>query len=124
MKNLDYYMGLNYKIEVLKEDEGGYVISIPELKGCITTAENIDEGMNLIEDARREWIIAAVESNYDIPEPRSTESYSGQFKLRLPKSLHMELAEKSKEEGISMNQYCIYLLSKNSQSNISVRKVN
>lgn len=122
MKDLDYYMGLNYKIEVLKEDEGGYVISIPELKGCITTAENIDDGMSLIEDAKREWIIAATESNYEIPEPRSIEGYSGQFKLRIPRILHMELAEKSKEEGISMNQYCLYLLSKNSQSNTSRRE--
>jgi len=40
--------------------------------------------------------------------------YSGQFKLRIPKTLHKELAEKSKKEGISMNQYCLYLLSKNS----------
>ncbi|MCI8980594.1 MAG: toxin-antitoxin system HicB family antitoxin, partial [Clostridia bacterium] len=40
-------------------------------------------------------------------------SYSGQFKLRMPKSLHKELAERSKAEGISMNQYCVYLLSHN-----------
>ena len=40
------------------------------------------------------------------------EDYSGQFKLRLPKSLHKRLAEKSGEEGVSMNQYCVYLLSK------------
>lgn len=113
MKDLDYYMNLNYKVEILKEDEGGYVISIPKLKGCITTSEDIEEGMSLIEDAKREWIEAAIESNYEIPEPESAENYSGQFKLRIPKSLHMELAEKSKEEGISMNQYCLYLLSKN-----------
>ncbi len=39
--------------------------------------------------------------------------YSGQFKLRIPKSLHKSLAEHSKTEGISMNQYCLYLLAKN-----------
>ena len=41
------------------------------------------------------------------------EDYSGQFKLRIPKSLHKSLAEHSKAEGISMNQYCLYLLTKN-----------
>ncbi|WP_431602437.1 hypothetical protein [Clostridium ljungdahlii] len=30
----------------------------------------------------------------------------------MPKSLHKELMEKSKQEGTSMNQYCLYLLSK------------
>ena len=36
-----------------------------------------------------------------------------QFKLRLPRSLHRSLAEHSQREGISMNQYCVYLLAKN-----------
>jgi len=31
----------------------------------------------------------------------------------LPRSLHRLLAEHSKREGISMNQYCVYLLSRN-----------
>lgn len=113
MKDLNYYKDLNYKIEVIREEEGGYVISIPELKGCITSAESIEEGMMLIEDAKIEWIKAALESEYEIPEPSDLDEYSGQFKLRIPKSLHKELAEKSKKEGISMNQYCVYLLSRN-----------
>jgi antitoxin HicB len=45
-----------------------------------------------------------LQSGYEIPEPNVLEDYSGQFKLRLPKFLHKELAEKSKYEGISMNQ--------------------
>ncbi len=48
-----------------------------------------------------------------INESDSLEDYSGQFKLRLPRSLHRLLAEHSKREGISMNQYCVYLLSRN-----------
>lgn len=124
MKDLDYYMNQNYKIEVVKEDsENGYILSIPELKGCITCADDISEGMELIEDAKKEWIKAAIESKFEIPEPNSIEKYSGQFKLRIPKSLHMELAEKSKREGISMNQYCLYLLSKNS-SKYEIEKDN
>ncbi|WFA08075.1 type II toxin-antitoxin system HicB family antitoxin [Tissierella sp. Yu-01] len=113
MKDLEYYMNLNYKIEIVKEEEeDGYVVSIPDLKGCITVANTLEEGIQHIEDAKKEWIIAALESEYEVPEPNSVENYSGQFKLRIPKSLHMELAERSKKEGISMNQYCLYLLSK------------
>ena len=48
-----------------------------------------------------------------IHEPDSIEDYSGQFKLRIPKSLYRLLAEHSKKEGIRMNQYCLYLLSRN-----------
>lgn len=53
-----------------------------------------------------------LEEGGKIHEPDSLEDYSGQFKLRIPRSLHRSLAEHSKREGISMNQYCMYLLSK------------
>ncbi|MFC0906675.1 toxin-antitoxin system HicB family antitoxin [Clostridium sp. MT-14] len=112
MKNIEYYMNLNYKIEVIKDEEGGYVLKYPELKGCITCADTIDEGINLLNDAKRSWLESALEDGMLIPEPLKEENFSGQFKLRMPKSLHKELMEKSKEEGISMNQYCVYLLSK------------
>ena len=106
-------MNLNYKIEIVKDEvEGGYVLSVPDLKGCLTCADQLDQGIEMLEDAKKQWLIAAIESGYEIPEPNVLENYSGQFKLRLPKSLHKELAEKSKYEGISMNQYCLYLLSK------------
>lgn len=45
--------------------------------------------------------------------PDNLEDYFGQFKLRIPCRLHRLLAEHSKKEGISMNQYCVYLLSRN-----------
>ena len=69
--------------------------------------------MRNVLDAKREWLTAALEDGNTINEPISLEEYSGQFKLRIPKSLHRSLAEHSKAEGISMNQYCLYLLTKN-----------
>lgn len=40
------------------------------------------------------------------------EDYSEQYKLRIPKSLHQQLSEHSRQKGISMNQYCLYMLTK------------
>ena len=60
-----------------------------------------------------EWLAAAIEDGIAIQEPDSIEDYSGQFKLRLPLSLHRQLALQSKREGVSMNQYCVFLLSQN-----------
>ena len=62
---------------------------------------------------KRAWLEAALEEGIPIREPDDLESYSGQFKLRLPRSLHKSLTEHARREGISMNQYCVYLLSKN-----------
>ena len=114
MKDLDYYIGLDYKIEITPDaEEGGYALCCPELPGCVTCAKTIQEGIKMLEDAKRNWFAACIEDGIAIPEPMDKEAYSGQFKLRIPKSLHKELAEKSKREGISMNQYCVYLLSRN-----------
>lgn len=115
MKTVDYYMSLPYKIELYPDvEEGGYAVVCPELPGCLSCGETIEECIESIEDAKFEWITACLEDGYTIPEPSRIDEYSGQFKIRMPKSLHKKLAEQSKAEGISMNQYCIYLLSMNS----------
>ena len=112
-KNLKYYMSLPYRVEVVEDkEEGGFALRCPDLNGCVTTAPTIEEGFKQLEDAKREWFSACLEDGIAIPEPTRAEDYSGQFKLRLPKSLHRLLAQRSSEEGVSMNQYCVYLLSK------------
>ena len=116
MKTLDEYMKLPYKLEILPDSaEGGYVASYPELRGCITVGDSPAAAAANAEDAKKEWILAALEDGVNIAEPETADSYSGQFKLRIPKTLHKTLAEDSKKEGVSMNQYCVYLLSKNSE---------
>jgi predicted RNase H-like HicB family nuclease len=112
-KKIDEYMKLPYKIEIVRdEDEGGFVVSFPELPGCITVGETIEQAVNNAEDAKKAWFEAALEEGIEIKKPEALEKYSGQFKLRIPKSLHRTLAENARREGISMNQYCVYLLSK------------
>ena len=114
MRTIDEYMKLPYKMEIIPDtEEGGYVVSFPDLPGCLTVGDTIEEGIKNAEDAKRAWLEAAIEDGFSISEPDDLENYSGQFKLRIPKSLHKSLSEHSKSEGISMNQYCLYLLTKN-----------
>ncbi len=114
MKKLDYYLSLPYRIELYEDTEaGGYSVTIPELPGCLSCGETAEQALKNINNAKKEWLLAALEDGYPIPEPAKIEDYSGQFKLRLPKSLHKNLAEHAKREGISLNQYCVYLLSEN-----------
>ena len=114
MKTLNDYMAMSYRMEIVEDqEEGGFVVSYPELPGCITCGETIEAAVANALDANKSWIEAALEEGIEILEPDSQEDYSGQFKLRIPRSLHRSLAEHSKKEGISMNQYCVYLLSRN-----------
>ena len=114
MKKVKDYINLPYKIEIEPDvEDGGFVISFPELPGCITCADTIEQALTNAADAKKCWLEAAIEDGLSIPEPNTNKKYSGQFKLRLPKQLHKSLAEHSAQEGVSMNQYCVYLLSKN-----------
>ena len=116
MKTIDYYMGLPYRMEVIPDiEEGGFTAWYPDLPGCLTCSETMEGIVVNAMDAKKVWLEAALEDGLEIPEPpeEDTAEYSGQFKLRMPKSLHRSLAVHAKKEGISMNQYCNYLLSMN-----------
>lgn len=114
MKTIEYYMNLPYRLEIVPDSyEGGYAARYPELPGCITVGETVESVVENAADAKKAWLEAALEEGTEIAEPVSLDDYSGQLKLRIPKSLYRTLAAHSKEEGVSLNQYCIHLLSKN-----------
>ena len=118
MKTIEEYMKLPYTIELTPDtDEGGFVASYPDLPGCLSIGDTAEEAVANAIDAKRAWLEAALEDGVEIQEPSSLKDYSGQFKLRIPRSLHKSLAERSREEGVSMNQYCVYLLTKNNAEN-------
>lgn len=123
MRTVEEYLSLPYRMELVEDkDEGGYAVSFPELKGCVSVGDTLEQAVANAKDAQREWLAAALEDGCAVPEPDEFNSYSGQFKLRIPKSLHRELAERSKREGISMNQYCLYLLARNNLPGSAVAK--
>lgn len=114
MKTIEDYLKLPYRLEIIPDiEEGGYVVTYPELPGCISIGEDIQDAIENAQDAKRVWLEAAIEDGVEIYEPSLVEDYSGQFKLRIPKSLHKILAENARREGTSMNQYCLYLLAMN-----------
>lgn len=121
-KSLEYYLGLPYHIEIIPDTvEGGYTACYPDLPGCITCSETMEGIIANAQDAKRAWLEAAIADGIEIPEPlvEDAAEYSGQFKLRMPKSLHRSLAVHAKKEGTSMNQYCVYLLSMNDTKHVT-----
>lgn len=93
------------------EDGGGYLIEFPDLPGCMSDGETIDEAIKNGEDAVACWIAAAKESERVIPKPGELEKQSGKWVQRVPKSIHLRLVKKAKEEGVSLNTLVISMLS-------------
>ena len=70
MRTIDEYMKLPYRMEIVEDiSEGGYVVSYPDLNGCITCADTIEAAIANAKDAKLAWLEAAVETGCEIPEP-------------------------------------------------------
>ena len=111
MKPIEYYLALDYRMSIHRDEEGDYVVEVNDLQGCASHGSTPNEALDNVAVAKRLWIESRFEAGLDIPEPRHSDEYSGRILLRMPKSLHRRLAEQSREERVSLNQYTVSLLS-------------
>lgn len=93
-----------------KEEGGGYLVEYPDLPGCMADGDTIEEALAEGEDAIKSWIKSATADGVSIPTPSSLAKYSGQWRIRVPKSLHAKLDMKAKLEGVSLNTLAVTLL--------------
>lgn len=89
------------------DDGGGYLVTFPDLPGCIADGETIDEAISESKDAFEAWAMAEQQDKGELPKPKT---YSGQFVQRMPKSLHQQLASRAAIEGVSLNQLATVLI--------------
>jgi predicted RNase H-like HicB family nuclease len=68
-RSLDEYLALQYPFNVVADKEGGYVILFPDLPGCMTQVERIEEVPAAAEEIRTLWIETEYEEGEDIPLP-------------------------------------------------------
>ena len=96
---------------VWSDEDEGYIATAPELEGVSAFGETLEDALSELAIARGVWIEEACESGRDLPAPLILPSYSGQFRLRLPRSLHGWLAARADLEGVSLNTLVVQLLS-------------
>lgn len=89
------------------EDGGGYLITFPDLPGCMSDGETEAEAVANGRDAFASWVSARADAGKSVPtpayQPDPVPMASGRFVTRLPKSIHAKLAERAKSEGVSLN---------------------
>lgn len=105
-----------YPTKVFWSDEdGGYIALATDLTGCSAFGETQEQALSELRDAMSAWVEAARAAGNPIPErsvPVELSKFSGRFLLRMPRDLHSNLALRSQSEGVSLNQYIVYLLTK------------
>jgi antitoxin HicB len=89
------------------EDGGGYLIEYPDLPGCHSDGETPEEAIVNGRDAVRAYLLTYKKHGDPIPRPGSPLSSSGQFRVRMPKSLHARLVAQAEREGASLNMFMV-----------------
>lgn len=115
MKGVKEYMKLpyNYIVQPISDESGNYFYArVLELDGCQTTGETFEEAFDNLKEAMEGWIETKIEGGFEIPLPIGQENFSGKFVVRIPKSLHYKLSIEAEQEGVSLNQYALYKLSR------------
>ncbi len=59
---------LNYTVYLQKAEEGGFVVSVPALPGCVTEGESREEALEMIRDAISGYIASLKKHGEPIPE--------------------------------------------------------
>lgn len=104
------YIRLGYPLEVIPAEEGGHVVRYPDLPGCFTQVEEDDDLLAAAHGLLEDWLTVAIEDGDPIPLPGGSTRYSGRFVLRVPRTMHADLAREADREGVSINAYINIIL--------------
>ena len=89
----------------LVHDESEWVATVDALPGCAGRGATPDEAVERASDAMTAWLTTARREGKDVPDPKSSQSHSGRLLLRMPQTLHAELARTAEREHVSLNQF-------------------
>lgn len=88
---------------------GGFLITFPDLPGCMSDGETEAEAVENGRDAFVAVVSALHDMGREIPAPSfspddaAAPGVSGKFVARVPRSIHAKLTSRAKAEGVSLN---------------------
>jgi len=98
-----------YRVTWSEEDQE-FVGLCAEFPSLSWLDKDQDQAFKGIRELVKEVISDMGKNGEKIPEPIAKKEYSGKFQVRIPKSVHRDLAIKAAEENISLNRLVNYKL--------------
>jgi antitoxin HicB len=96
-----YIEAYQFTVRPLSKDEGGgYLVEYPDIPGCMSDGDTIEEAIANGREALRDCIEVFKESGRRLPKP-SVEA--AQWRQRLPRTLYVKLTKQAESEGVSIN---------------------
>ncbi len=85
-----------------KEEGGGYLVEYPDIPGCMSDGETIEEAIANGREALRDCVAVFQESGRKVPKPGID---AAQWRQRLPRTLYAKLTAQAENEGVSINSF-------------------
>ena len=112
MNDLDRCLSLEYPVKIQWLDgEKLFVAEFFDLPGCQAYGKTVEEAYKNAQEAKKDWMQVSLEQGLTIPKPSVPAEHSGRILVRIPSSLHTMLVDRAKQDGTSLNQFIVHLLS-------------
>ena len=96
---------LKYPAKFHSAEEGGYWVEFPDLKGCFTQGDTLEEARENDIEALTLWLEVHFERNYHVPEPSTLTGKNVHFITPAPHVLMPILIRKARTaQGLSQKE--------------------
>ncbi len=109
----DQHLGRPYEIVLTRRDSDDgkeWVAHVTELPGCEVRATSDEDALAEVHVAMQTWIEDAVANDRTVPPPKAENSHSGRLLVRMPPTLHADLARVADGEKVSLNTLIVGIL--------------
>jgi antitoxin HicB len=110
---LDQHLDAPYEISLVRREEEGactWTAQVVEFPGCEARGDTEDEALAELRDAMVQWVEDALANDRPVPPPRAANVHSGRLLVRMPPTLHSDLARAADREKISLNTLIVGIL--------------
>lgn len=98
-----------------KEEGGGFLVEYPEIPGCMSDGETVEEAIANGREALLDCIDVFRETGRKLPK-LSIEA--AQWRQRLPRTLYSKLTKQAEAEGVSINSFVTAIIAEAIGSNL------
>jgi predicted HicB family RNase H-like nuclease len=113
-----------YSVQIQWSDEdNAYIATCQEFPSLSGVSEDAESAVSELKEALAMAIEVMEEDGDQLPSPRVREEFSGQLRVRLPRSLHRLAATEADLEGVSLNTLLVQLISDGLSRSQTVRAV-
>ena len=109
---MDSTLQNKYSLQVIwLEEDQEYVVLCPEFPGLSVFGKDAGKALEEAREVLAAFIESLLKDGQELPLPRKLQDYSGNTRLRMPRTLHRQLASLAEYEGVSLNSLLLQLVS-------------